>query len=225
MLAKRLPAARYLSAACDPRPLRDWPGYEGRNVTRCRYGVTSGGKTLGALVYLLNPSADNIALRVRDACSHVKLAGHAGCGRYLASMIVKQNGGQFPVAGFVIERKRDAGGTGEDPVYLEFRDGTTIQSTDRLNFTDRQLTVEAMEHAARAPVRDSRRIARIANATRADYRSAGGTEPVGSTPDDDRLKRWPAAIRANELHAQDTGEDLLLRGVAVRLRASLEGAK
>ncbi|QNB00671.1 hypothetical protein G4G31_20730 [Massilia sp. Se16.2.3] len=85
--------------------------------------------------------------------------------------------------------------------------------------------MEAMEHAARAPVRDSRRIARIANATRADYRSAGGTEPVGSTPDDDRLKRWPAAIRANELHAQDTGEDLLLRGVAVRLRASLEGAK
>lgn len=225
VLAKRLHSVRYLSAECDARALTDWPGYAGRNVTRCRHSVTGAGKKLDALVYLLNPSADNIAARVHDACSHVGLAGHGGCGRYLATMIVDQNGGQFPVAGFVIERKRDAGGRGDDPVYLEFRDGTTIQSSDRLNFTDRQLTIEAMEHAARAPVVETRTIARIANATRADYQSGGGTVPVGNSPRDDTGRRWPEAVRANELHAQDTGEDGLLRGVAIRLRTILIRAK
>ena len=37
-----------------------------------------------------------------------------------------------------------------------------------------------MEHAARVQVASTRRIGRIANATRADYRRAGGNAPVGT---------------------------------------------
>jgi hypothetical protein len=78
-----------------------------------------------------------------------------------------------------VETKEDAGGTGQNPVYLEFRDGSTVVTADRLNFTDVQLSDAAMEHAARAPVAATRNVARIADATRADYYLGGGTEPVG----------------------------------------------
>jgi hypothetical protein len=220
-LRKRLQPARYLSQTCDADPVTTWRGYDGRPVLRCTYSVTSNQKTLSAVVYLLNPSVANLTDRIANACAAVGLAAKASCGRGLAEWIVENNGGQFPVAGFVIERKRDAGGEGPDPVYLEFRDGTTIVSADRLNFTDRQLTIEAMEHGAKAPIEATRTYARIANASREDYRRAGGVEPVGTNPETDRNHGWPAVIRANELRAQDTGVDDLLCGVALRLRARL----
>jgi hypothetical protein len=93
--------------------------------------------------------------------------------------------------------------------------------TDHLNFTDHPLTVEAMEHAARAPVVSTRRIARIANATRADYYRAGGKASAGTGPADDQQNRWPQVIRENELHAQGSGSDDLLRGVAMGMRTQL----
>jgi hypothetical protein len=222
VLTAKLQRARYMSSqSCDTAPITTWPGYEGRAVLRCRYSVTSNGKTLSAVVYLLNPSAGNLTDRIANACAAIGLGDKASCGRGLANLIVDQNGGQFPVAGFVIERKKDAGGTGPDPVYLEFRDGTTIVSGDRLNFTDRQLTIEAMEHAARAQVIATRTYARIANATREDYRRAGGTEAVGTNPATDRDNRWPTVVRANELRAQDAGLDDLLRGLAMGMRVKL----
>jgi hypothetical protein len=225
VLAKSLEKARYMSTSCDTAPVVNWPGYEGRNVRRCIYSVTSGGKTLRALVYLMNPSVGNLTARIGYACNAVGLGDRPGCGRYLASFIVNQNGAQFPVAGLVIERKRDAGGRGDEPVYLEFRDGVTVLSNDRINFTDRSLSIEAMEHAARAPLVDSKTYARVANATRDDYRRAGGTEAVGKDSAGDKSNRWPAIIRENELRAQDTGEDELLRGLAIGLRGTLAQAK
>lgn len=225
-LSRKLEPARYLSARCDEQPVTDWPGYAGRKVMRCQYSFTSERVTLSALVYLLNPSAENLAARIGKACASIGLAARGGCGRLLASYIVGQNGGQFPVAGFVVERKSDAGGTTGSrlPVYLEFRDGSTIVSADRLNFTDRPLKIDAMEHAARAPVIETRSIARIANATREDYRLAGGTKAVGHGPGDDPQHTWLEVIRENELRAQDTGEDQLLNGVAERMRPVLERA-
>lgn len=221
VLDRTLERSRYMSERCDASAITNWPNYEGRNVRRCQYSVTSAGKTLSAVVYLLNPSKDNVTARIEDACRAIGLADRPGCGRRLAKLIVDQNGGQFPVAGFVIERKQDAGGQGADPVYLEFRDGSTIDSTDHFNFTDHSLSVEAMEHAARASVASTRRIARIANATRADYHRAGGKMSVGTSPADDKQNRWLEAIRENELHAQDTGNDDLLRGVAIGMRTQL----
>ena len=127
--------SRYMSVRCDPVPIEDWPDYQGRKVERCTFSMTSAGKTLSALVYLLNPSEDNVIARIGDACRSIGLGDRPGCGRGLAKLILGQNGGQFPVAGFVIERKEDAGGQGADPVYLEFRDGCTVDTTDHLNFT------------------------------------------------------------------------------------------
>ena len=220
-LHPRLVGARYLSQNC-AAAVTDWPGYAGHEVRRCHYQVTSASKTLSAIVYLMNPSEANIAARIGYACAATGLKTHRACGADLAKLILGQNGGQFPVAGFVIERKRDAGGTGDDPVYLEFRDGVTVVTADRLNFTDTQLTEAAMDHAARAPLLRAQRYARIANADRAAYYRAGGTEKVGTSPDSDRAVAWPAVIRANEFDAQATGEDRLLNGVAMSMRNELQ---
>ena len=226
-LHAKLRQSRYMSVHCDDQPVTDWPGYEGRQVRRCQYSVSSAGKTLSGLVYLLDPSEANIAARIGGACAAVGLADRAGCGKRLAAYVIGQNSGHFPVAGFVIERKQDAGGPAgnADPVYMEFRDGNTIQSGDRLNFTDRQLSIETMEHAARAPVAQTRIYARIANADRVDYRNAGGTEQVGSGPAQDPRHTWLEVIRKNELQAQDTGKDQLLEGVAMRLKDELGRAR
>jgi hypothetical protein len=217
-LEAQLEEARYLSQRCDPAPVTEWPGYAGRRVLRCSYTFSSNGKSLSAIVYLLNPSKANIARRIAYACRGVGLAQSAGCGTKLAEYVVSHNGAQFPVAGFVVEAKADAGGVGRDPVYLEFRDGNTVETADHLNFTDVQLSDAAMEHAARAPIAATRNVARIANATRADYYLAGGKEPVGDDWRNDISNRWPSVIRANELRAQDSGEDLLMLGVATRMR-------
>ena len=87
-------------------------------------------------------------------------------------------------------------------------------------FTDRQLTMEVMEHAARSPATATRTYARIANASRDDSRRAGGTAPGGTNPATDRDHRWPAVIRAKERRAQDTGADDFLRGVAMGCRGA-----
>src|SRR5690242_17667413 len=91
-LETHLEQARYLSQRCDPAPLTTWPGYEGRSVFHCAYTVSSNGKSLSAIVYLLNPSAANIALRMGNACRDVGLAESAACGSGLAAYIVDQNG-------------------------------------------------------------------------------------------------------------------------------------
>lgn len=215
-----LQKSRYLARNCGD-PITTWENYAGRQVRRCTYSVTSAGKTLSAIVYLLNPDEANIVARIGDACAAIGLASHASCGFGLAKLIVGQNGGQFPVAGFVIERKQDAGGVGPDPVYLEFRDGVTVRTAGGLNFTDRQLSDEVMEHAARATVVKAMIYARIANADRAAYHSAGGKIYVGTGPASDKAAKWPAVIRANELAAQDSGHDALLIGVAIAMKAQL----
>lgn len=219
-LHQRLTAARYLAQNCGA-PITNWPGYEGRPVRRCNYSFTSAGKTLSALVYLLDPTEANIAARIGNACAAIGLAQHAGCGTGLAQLIINQNGGQYPVAGFVIERKSDAGEDSSDPVYLEFRDGVTVVTSDKLNFTTTQLDNAAMEHAARAPLLRAKRYARIANADRAAYYRAGGAENVGTAPEDDKATKWPAVIRANELEAQATAKDMLLIGVAMGMEDEL----
>jgi hypothetical protein len=221
VLSAGLPTARYMSQNCGPNSITTWPGYEGRSVQRCAYSVTSNQKTLSAIVYLLNPSMSNLVDRIGYACDAIAAGNKLRCGRELARMILRENGGQFPIAGFVIERKQDAGGAGPDPVYLEFRDGTTVVTADKLNFTDQQLTVDAMEHAATATVIATRVYARVANGTRDDYHRAGGSESVGTDPTTDRQNKWPTVIRRNELQAQDSGIDVLLRGVAIRMRPSL----
>lgn len=206
-LDARLEKSRYLTRGCDAQAITDWPNYGGRLIRRCTYGYTGNGKTLSAIVYLMNPDEANVAARIANACKAVGLSCKASCGYGLAQLIVGQNGGQFPVAGFVIERKGDAGGAGPDPVYLEFRDGVTVRTADGLNFSDAQLSDAAMEHAARAAVIRAMVYARIANATRQQYRAGGGTSDAAGTA-------WPAIVRANEFAAQSSGRDTLLVGVA-----------
>jgi len=221
-LRKHLNGARTMSntrAHC--HEVTDWPNYEGRSLERCEYLYTDGQKSLPGLVYLLNPSLENIANRIEDACQNIKLGRNFECGERLAALIIHQNGGQFPVAGVVIERKDEAGGKGRDPVYLEFRDGTTVKTADGLNYTEGPYDVSVMEHSSKATIKETRRVARIADATRQDYYRAGGQAQVGNDYTSDHELLWPTTVRENELSAQDTGVDRLLRGRAMGLVSAL----
>ncbi|WP_203072146.1 hypothetical protein [Falsiroseomonas ponticola] len=199
---------------CNPQPVIDLQGYEGRPVRRC---VRSRGGLTG-VTYLLNPSRENMAARIADACAKAGKADSVACGRWLAQQVATAGGGQFPVAGVVIETRAEAGLSGppDEPLYFEFRHGVTVRSTERLNATGAPVPIERQEAAARAPLVAAMTYARLASATRDDYRRAGGNEAVGRDAGDDAGVRWPVVVRENELRAQDTGVDELMRGMARR---------
>jgi hypothetical protein len=199
---------------CDPQPVTDLQGYEGRPVRRCVRG--RGGLT--GVTYLLNPSRENMVARIADACATAGKADSAGCGRWLAQQVATAGGGQFPVAGVVIETRAEAGLSGppDEPLYFEFRHGVTVRSAERLNATGAPVPIERQEAAARAPLVAAMNYARLASATRDDYRRAGGNVAVGRDARDDAGARWPAVVRENELRAQDTGVDQLMRGMVQR---------
>jgi hypothetical protein len=59
------------------------------------------------------------------------------CGLSLFSSVEKNSGGQFPVAGIVIEKDRDAGGSTDGHVSVFFKDGVTV-------WTDRSIRLAEM---------------------------------------------------------------------------------
>src|SRR5882762_6564171 len=62
-LNDNLAGARYMSgrsSECGTTPIREWPNYEKRDVVRCKYTFTSNGQSLSGIVYLLNPTKENI---------------------------------------------------------------------------------------------------------------------------------------------------------------------
>ncbi len=209
---------RRINAVCDAESTT-LPGYGDIPMQICSYSVTSRGKTLEGYVYLLNPSFENVARRVANACAFVKSANPSRCGTMLATRIIRQNGAQFPVAGIVIEKKIAAGGSGEDLVNLEFRDGVATRTEAGFYWTQEQLTRQDALISAQSKVERAMRYARIADATRADYRAGGGQTDVGEKPGDGKDQAWLDAARNNEIEARRTGNDVLLNGLAKRLKS------
>ncbi|MDX2263710.1 MAG: hypothetical protein NW215_01880 [Hyphomicrobiales bacterium] len=211
---------RGMNASCDANTTTTFPGYGDAPIQFCVYTVTSGGATLEGYVYLLNPTFENVARRIANACAFAQSRNPKACGKALAERIVNQNGAQFPVAGVVIEKKVAAGGSGQSLVNLEFRDGVATRTAANLYWTQTQITREQAFMSAQSKVVRAMRFARIADATRQDYRLAGGEIDVGQDPGDGKDQAWLDVVRDNELEARRSGRDVLLNGVALRQKQS-----
>ncbi len=168
----RLRSGRYMEQSCSPSaaPHGGWEGYP---VQVCDYSS----KGVAAKVYMLNPSVEQLARWTVSACLDAAAINLPGCTRYLIQETWNASNGQFPVAGYVVEPRSSAGGSGNDPICLYFRDGVTAGTRSSSNEV-RGGRCGPDTANAEAPDR-ARVFARISSTTRAMYRAAGGVQPVG----------------------------------------------
>lgn len=178
--------------------------YAGFPVKRCVYD----GGGLTAVAYVLNPTADMVALWVANACVASGRAEDAACAIQLVRRMRASNGFIFPVAGDVLERARDAGPGcanryGDQIVHVYFRDGVTIE-TER-GYTCETYAIseaDADAEAFKAPAQTFN-VGRIAAISRTDYARLSDV----ARPSD---AEWRAIVRDSYLAAWRTGRYSLL---------------
>lgn len=176
--AKRLQAARYLEGVCEPVSLPGWPDLP---TQRCRYPVTdkkTGVAKIG-LVVMLNPSPLKLSTWVVNACQFVDPTHPlATCAHWVMWQVLRQSGGQFPIAGIVYEDLLPADGINE---AYGFRDGVTTVLTGVKHRATEPLSSEELEAAITAqPLRTASQagFARIIGVTRAEFLQANPTAQV-----------------------------------------------
>ncbi len=173
------------------------PGWEGFPVKLYEYQTGNDlytGKPKTGKVYLLNPSPEKLAMWVATACWEVK---HSVDSKYTDSLlkwIDGQSNSQFPVKGVVYEDQYTR--YFQEP-YV-FKDGVTVYIKDTTMWPkDKTCTPEELDFYLRVTNDDLKpqtgQYARIASTTREDYKSAGGTEDVGSK--DSREQKWLEVVR------------------------------
>lgn len=195
--------AQYVARNCASAEIPD-AAYAGFNVKRCRY--VEGGLT--GVVYVLNPTAEDVARWIAGACASAGRPEDESCGRDLALRMKQSNGFIFPVAGDVIEPASSAGPTcagryGARAVHAYFRDGITVE-------TERGYTCEVYEiseadadaEAFKTP-QQVFHVGRIAALHRNDYARLMNV----ARPSDDE---WRAIVRDSYLEALRTGSYSLL---------------
>lgn len=202
--------SQYVARNCVASGVPD-PAYDGFEVKRCVYG--EGGLT--AVVYALNPTAENVALWIANACQSAGRPDDAVCANTLVARIRESNGFIFPVAGDVVEIAADAGPScasrhGDKRVHVYFRDGITIE-TER-GYTCETYAISESDADAEAFKKPASvfDVGRIATLTRADYASLSGV-PL---PGDDE---WRAIVRDSYLNALRDGRYSLLDLLARKL--------
>jgi hypothetical protein len=202
-------AGQYVAGDCQSAEIPD-PAYAGFNVKRCKYE----GGGLIAVVYVLNPTAADVARWVAAACASIGAPEDGACARRLVGRMRASNSFIFPVAGDVLEKAADAGPGcaaryGDATVHVYFRDGVTIE-TERGHTCETYAITEADADAeAFKPPRQVFNVGRIAALSRADYARLSGVE----RPGDDE---WRAIVRDSYLDAL-RGENYSLLDLAARL--------
>ena len=184
----RLLKSRYMEKNCTPTT---YPGWEGFPLQHCTYEVhDQDGRTKSAEVIMLNPSPDQLARWIVDACQKV-------CGelkpedlRKVFKHVLGQSGGQFPVAGVVYEDIIPADGTYE--AYC-FRNGVTVKIEGLEHRTTATLNAEQIQRSLHGKVAHVFRYGRIQSTTPGQYKRNGGALEVGT--DESPGPLWPDAIR------------------------------
>lgn len=186
------------------------PGWEGFPV--CLYFYKTGvdirtGAPKNGLVYLLNPTAEKLAMWIATTCWITKKSLSSTYTDQLADWIMHQSGAQFPVGGVVYEDQYVKGA--QEP-YL-FKDGVTVYMKDSANWSRNGiLTDKQLQFTLKAGLSDLKtqtgQYARICSTTREDYTAAGGPLVVGSTSD--RRLSWLVAVR--QLYQQAWNSDINL---------------
>lgn len=179
-LAPRLAAARYMEH--NPRPVVV-PGWEGFPTVQCTYSVedTALKTNKTADVILLDPDPLRLARWMVNACVAAKGVATTNDLEKLASFILWQSGGQFPVRGIVYEDILPKNGINE--IYC-FRDGVTVKIKGVQHRGEKQPTAAEIKQSLTAPIEDVTwvgRFARIQSTTREMYKAAGGLENVEGT--------------------------------------------
>ena len=210
--ARALFAKRLTDRECDP-PDQNFPRWSGFPVRNCSYsdvGITT-------KAYMLNPSADQLARWTVTACHEAQATSVKHCVTRMVNLIVGDSSGVFPVAGFIVEPAKSAGGKGNGPVCLLFRDGVTIATTT----WDTRAPVDG--HCGSPAENDkpalrAKRFARVASTTRQEYYDAGGTEPVGTDKNHD--VRWLDVVRKLYKQAWNSDRNELISAKAKAEKAS-----
>ena len=168
--------ARYMeTGTCADTTYEGWTGFP---LKLCTYKVRdrlAGEKR--ATVVLLDAAPRQLARWVVDACLEVLHTSGLACTRRVRRWILEQSGGQFPVAGIVLE---DMDGDGLQSMYV-FRDGVTCVVDSVQNGSTDAPTAVHIRQAIGGRVRRVGRYARIASTTREDYRGNSGTVDVGTS--------------------------------------------
>ena len=206
-LSSRIQNGRYMEQSCGAE-IYDWPKYEGFPVRRCSY--TSLGHR--GIVYLLNPSAKQVATWIAKACQNSGTKQLRKCGKALVRNVWHGNNAQFPVAGIVIEGEDVLGGRKGVPVSFEFRHGVTVRTAEKLNGARRQLTDHEMEASTRSRVEKVFNWARPAHIHRNTAKSNGlsSTQTKGFA--------WAETSREDYLIALRTGRSKLFDALALALK-------
>lgn len=174
------------------------PGWEGFPVQLYAYktGVDlRTGQPKNALVYLLDPSPEKLAMWVATTCLIVKKSTSSSYTDQVLNWVMHQSGGQFPVKGVVYE---DQYVKGYQEPYL-FKDGVTVYIKDTTRWSEHgPLSKEQLHFAIQIRNKDIQsqtgQYARICSTTREDYLAGGGTLDVGDKTD--RRLSWLTVVRS-----------------------------
>lgn len=192
----------------------DIPGWEGYPVKLYRYHTGKDvrvGKKKEALVYLLNPSAEQLARWIAYAVWDAKGSIHYEDVEKVRKHILYQSGGQFPVSGVVYEAMYEAG---HYEPYV-FHDGVTVYVTNPAMMPeDGNCTESQLQHYLNLKENDLKeytgRYARICSTTREMYYAAGGTEDVGLGCNGYRSRSWLREVRRLYQNAWNSERNFLI---------------
>jgi hypothetical protein len=205
--ARALFANKIAKLKCGP-PIPDFENWSGFPVRKCKYsdvGITTES-------YMLNPSEDQLAAWTVTACHDVGATHMNACIHKLTHLIHDaSSGGVFPVSGFIVEPASSAGGKGNGPVCLLFRDGVTIK-TKTWNTRAPVNNVCGTEDELKNPAKGAKRFARVISTTRQEYRDAGGSEEVGTDKNQDI--RWLTVVRTLYQQAWNSDRNQLITAKA-----------
>ncbi len=184
----RLLKSRYMEKDCTPTT---YPGWEGFPLQHSKYEVKdNNGRTKSAEVIMLNPSPDQVARWIVDACDKVRGEVRPDDLRKVFNHVLGQSGGQFPVAGVVYEDILPEDGVFE--LYC-FRNGVTVTIEGLEHRTTATLTAEQIHRSLYGKVVHVFRYGRIQSTSPGQYKRNGGSIDVGT--DESPSMLWPDAIR------------------------------
>lgn len=194
----RLLGSRYMERDCRPTTYPQWAGFP---LQRCHYSVVDhDGTTKTADVIMLNPSPEQVARWIVDACWRVRGKISPEDTDKLFTQVIQQSGGQFPVAGVVYEDIIPADGVFE--IYC-FRNGVTVSIDGVPHRGTAPLTSSQVEASLFGRVTNVFKYGRIQSTTPGQYLRNGGSLDVGT--DEKRTLLWPEAVR--QLYQKAWGQD------------------
>ena len=192
------------------------------SILECIYPRLDGktqGENLGWVILLVD-TAKNLAKRVHSSCKAVVVESKIEeCNRKLLAMLLRDNGLQFPITGFVQEGPENCSPASNLPGLIGFRHGVTIKyftqgfpkTEERYCLTEGNITAKwQMNTGLQSASFKVYNIARIGSLTRSglplnerpvDFdRRPKGREPDG----------WQVVVIENEIRAIRSGYDRLM---------------